>query len=195
MTGGKKSVEWNNARHTIRCVFIWLTNVPVTTVLGQFYDWICLNALGKFFYFYEPVKLMTTLSTGCKWGCSDIHVHLSQLPTCAASGYSDTPGAQPCNRLWSSSSHTVRSHNTSVSPCCTAQHLSVRWVSQLHWDCMQVAVSTKCCIGRLTFARHRLSPLAAFSFTSSAYFLHNGRQWQWICEFYTANFKGIFGGL
>ena len=41
----------------------------------------------------------------------------------------------------------------------------------------------------LTFARHRLSPLAAF--TSGAYFLHNG---QWICEFYTANFKGIFGG-
>ena len=44
----------------------------------------------------------------------------------------------------------------------------------------------------LTFARHRLSPLAAF--TSGAYFLHNGRRWQWIFEFYTANFKGIFGG-
>ena len=44
----------------------------------------------------------------------------------------------------------------------------------------------------LTFARHRLSPLAAF--TSGAYFLHNGRQWQWICEFYTANVKGIFWG-
>ena len=44
----------------------------------------------------------------------------------------------------------------------------------------------------LTFARHRLSPLAAFS--SGAYFLHNERRWQWICEFYTANFKGIFGG-
>ena len=42
----------------------------------------------------------------------------------------------------------------------------------------------------LTFAWHHLSPLAAF--TSSAYFLHNGRQW--ICEFYTANFKAIFGG-
>ena len=40
----------------------------------------------------------------------------------------------------------------------------------------------------LTIARHRLSPLAAF--TSGAYFLHNGRR----CEFYTANFKGIFGG-
>ena len=44
----------------------------------------------------------------------------------------------------------------------------------------------------LTFAQHRLSPLAAFP--SGAYFLHNGRRWQWICEFYTANFKGIFGG-
>ena len=44
----------------------------------------------------------------------------------------------------------------------------------------------------LTFARRRLSPLAAF--TSGAYFLHNGRRWQWICEFYTAHFKDIFGG-
>ena len=44
----------------------------------------------------------------------------------------------------------------------------------------------------LTFAQHRLSPLAAF--TSGAFFLHNGKRWQWICKFYTANFKGIFGG-
>ena len=44
----------------------------------------------------------------------------------------------------------------------------------------------------LTFARHCLSPLAAF--TSSVYFLHNRRRWLWICEFYTANFKGIFEG-
>ena len=43
----------------------------------------------------------------------------------------------------------------------------------------------------LTFAWHCLSPLAVF--TSSAYFLHNERQWQWICGFYRANFKGIFG--
>ena len=43
----------------------------------------------------------------------------------------------------------------------------------------------------LIFAQHRFSPLAAF--TSGAYFLHNGRRWQWICEFYIANFKGIFG--
>ena len=28
-----------------------------------------------------------------------------------------------------------------------------------------------------------------------AYFLHNGRQWQWIWEVYSANFKGIFEGL
>ena len=42
----------------------------------------------------------------------------------------------------------------------------------------------------LTFARHRLSPLA--SFTSSAYFLHNGRRWQWACELYTASCKGVF---
>ena len=44
----------------------------------------------------------------------------------------------------------------------------------------------------LTFARHRLSPLAAC--TSGAYFPRNGRRWQWICEFYTANVKGIFWG-
>ena len=44
----------------------------------------------------------------------------------------------------------------------------------------------------LTFAQHHLIPWAAF--TSGAYFLHNGGQWQWICEFYTANFKAIFGG-
>ena len=45
----------------------------------------------------------------------------------------------------------------------------------------------------LTFAQYCFSLLAAF--TSSAYFLHNGRWWQWIWEFYTANFKGIFGSL
>ena len=44
----------------------------------------------------------------------------------------------------------------------------------------------------LTFARHRLSPSAAF--TSRAYFLHNGWRWQWICKFYTVNSKDIFGG-
>ena len=39
----------------------------------------------------------------------------------------------------------------------------------------------------LAFAWHRLRPLAAF--TSSAYFLHNGRWWLWIREFYTATLK------
>ena len=37
----------------------------------------------------------------------------------------------------------------------------------------------------LTFARHRLSPLAAFSFTSGAYFLH--RQWKAV----TVNFANF----
>ena len=32
----------------------------------------------------------------------------------------------------------------------------------------------------LTFIWHRLNPLAVF--TSGAYFLHNGRRWQWICK-------------
>ena len=32
----------------------------------------------------------------------------------------------------------------------------------------------------LSFTLHRLRPLAGF--TSGAYFLHNGRRWQWICE-------------
>ena len=50
----------------------------------------------------------------------------------------------------------------------------------LYWA-VQVGLLTP-----LTFARHRLSSLAAF--TSGAYFLHNGRRWHWICEFYTASF-------
>ena len=45
----------------------------------------------------------------------------------------------------------------------------------------------------LTFAQHCLSPLAAF--TSGVYFLHNGRRWQWICEFYTANVKGVYWAI
>ena len=56
---------------------------------------------------------------------------------------------------------------------------------QCYWA-VQVGLLTP-----MTFALHHLSPLAAF--TSGAYFLHNGRRWQWISEFYTANFKGIFG--
>ena len=61
------------------------------------------------------------------------------------------------------------------------------FLTELYWA-VQAGLLTP-----LTFARHRLSPLAAF--TSGAYFLHSGRWWQWICEFYTANFKGIFGSL
>ena len=47
-------------------------------------------------------------------------------------------------------------------------------------------------VNSLGFCRHPLRPLA--SFISGAYFLHNGRRWQWICKFYTANIKSIFGG-
>ena len=60
------------------------------------------------------------------------------------------------------------------------------WLHVAYWA-IQAGLLTP-----LTFARHRLSPLAAF--TSGAYFLHNGRRWQRICEFYTANVKGIFWG-
>ena len=60
------------------------------------------------------------------------------------------------------------------------------WYTLSYWT-IQAGLLTP-----LTFARHCLSPLAAF--TSCAYFLHNGRRWQWICKFYTANFKGIFWG-
>ena len=70
-----------------------------------------------------------------------------------------------------------------VSLNCT-EHTG--WTSPLYWA-VQVGLLTP-----LTFALHRLSPLAAF--TSSAYFLHNGRRWLWICKFYIANFKDIFGG-
>ena len=45
----------------------------------------------------------------------------------------------------------------------------------------------------LTFTWHHLSPVATF--TSGVYFLHNGRQWLWIREVYSAKFKGIFEGL
>ena len=43
----------------------------------------------------------------------------------------------------------------------------------------------------LTFARHRLSPLAAF--TSGLYFLHNMTMEGGDSEFYTSNFKEFFG--
>ena len=44
----------------------------------------------------------------------------------------------------------------------------------------------------LTFNFHRLSPLTVF--TSRAYFLHNRRRRQRICEVYSASFGGIFEG-
>ena len=49
-----------------------------------------------------------------------------------------------------------------------ASVLEVEWYSAAYWV-VQAGLLTP-----LTFARHRLSPLAAF--TSGAYFLHNGRQ-------------------
>ena len=65
-------------------------------------------------------------------------------------------------------------------------HFSLKLLGSSYWA-IQAGLLTP-----LTFAWHSLSPWAAF--TSGAYFLHNGRRWQWICKFYTANFKGIFGG-
>ena len=54
----------------------------------------------------------------------------------------------------------------------------------LRWNCLATKVSLESCpdywaiqaglLTPLTFARHRLSPLAAF--TSGAYCLHNGRR-------------------
>ena len=66
------------------------------------------------------------------------------------------------------------------------QHL--HYPQTFHYWAVQAGLFTP-----FTFARHCWNPLAAF--TSGAYFLHNGRRWQWICKFYTAKFKGIFGGL
>ena len=78
-----------------------------------------------------------------------------------------------------------------MSRKCTRVHTAllcyelVTIASTRHYWAIQAGLLTP-----LIFARHRLSSLAAF--TSGAYFLHNGRRWQWICEFYTANVKGIF---
>ena len=72
----------------------------------------------------------------------------------------------------------------------------IRWGHQGHQD-WKGRVGAYCAVQAmlltpLTFAWHCLSPLATF--TSGAYFFHNGRQWQWICEVYSANLKGIFEG-
>ena len=74
----------------------------------------------------------------------------------------------------------------------SAAHLNVLMQESFWWrqcSCWVVQVG----LTPLTFAWHCLSPLAAFTF--GAYFVPNGRQWHWICKFYAANFKGIFGGL
>jgi len=76
-------------------------------------------------------------------------------------------------------------HHSLWFPIAADMHHVVMWPwlkvdDSLYWV-IQAGLFTP-----LTFA------LAAF--TSGVYFLHNGRRWQWICEFYTANFKGIFGG-
>ena len=47
-------------------------------------------------------------------------------------------------------------------------------------------------VNSLDFCPASLKSLGCFYF--SAYFLHNGMCWQWICAFYIANFKGIFLG-
>ena len=64
--------------------------------------------------------------------------------------------------------------------------LQQTFIAHLYWA-IQAGLLTP-----LTSAQHRLSPLAAFP--SSVYFLPSGRWWQWMCKFYTANFKDIFGG-
>ena len=79
--------------------------------------------------------------------------------------------------------HFLRSH---IVPSVLTSTNFVKSKSHMYWA-IQAGLLTP-----LTFAWHRLNPLAAF--TSGVYFLHNGRRWQWIREFYTANFKCIFGG-
>ena len=74
---------------------------------------------------------------------------------------------------------------------CMMLHRTHRDGSSLVWHQPYWAIHARL-LTPLTSARHRLSPLAAF--TSGAYFLDNGRRWQWICEFFTANFKGFLGG-
>ena len=127
----------------------------------------------------------------------------SQRPSCTVATLTIlATQTMPGGRLKSGTSTTTsttclmtRSRRWELSESCSnnkyisnAPNLSLTihgWSSRCYWA-IQVGLLTP-----LTFAQHRLSPLAAF--TSGAYFLHIGRRWQWICEFYTANFKGIFG--
>ena len=93
--------------------------------------------------------------------------------------------------------NTPKTHNCYVVvrfPSCTPWgspniYIYIRNCTLTNAFCWAVQVGL---LTPLTFAWRRLSPLAAF--TSGAYFLLNGRWWQWICKFYTANFKGISGG-
>ena len=101
----------------------------------------------------------------------------------------------PISRLASHPSSTVlgiaprQSHQDqppAITPEAESQTVQMPTMVFPYWV-VQVGLLTP-----LTFAQHCLSRLAAF--TSGAYFLHNGRRWQSICKFYTANL-GIFGGL
>ena len=69
---------------------------------------------------------------------------------------------------------------------CKQHLLCSSWERGYYWV-VQAGLLTP-----LSFTWHHLSPLAVF--TSSAYFLHNRRRWQWICKVYSANFKDIFEG-
>ena len=58
--------------------------------------------------------------------------------------------------------HYIMSSGTGIEFCWVPSHCGLYWA-------IRAGLLTP-----LTFARHRLSPLAAF--TSGAYFLHNGRR-------------------
>ena len=85
--------------------------------------------------------------------------------------------------------------------CCILGFKWMNWDSDSasFWKALSVCIVFVVCwvvqvglLTPLTFAWHCLSPLAAF--TSGAHLLHNGRRWQWICKFYTDNFKDVFEG-
>ena len=60
------------------------------------------------------------------------------------------------------------------------------------WDTALLGGSGRV-VNSLDFCPALLKSLGCFA-SGKWDFLHNGKQWQWICEFYTANFKVIFGG-
>ena len=60
------------------------------------------------------------------------------------------------------------------------------------WDTALLGSSGRV-VNSLDFCLALLKSLGCF--TSGKWdFLHSGRQWQWICEFYTTSYKVIFGG-